>query len=131
MHCWGDVDANGNDICYQIGNIAEYIGEWLRKYARINVMQYKEKFGTVRVYCYFGWDDLGSITHPGYYYRPKWGSYCRWIRHLNWLIVPLQIAFYRLRYKQAIKKWPHLQDEILCCADYHDLLEGLWKNQPI
>ena len=125
MHNWGDEDSQGRDICHRVDEAATYIGEWLRKWARVNVMQFKEKFGTVRVYCSFGWEDLGSITHPGWCWRPRWVRRWYWIRHFNRIVIPIQVKMYRCRYIKAIKKWPDLKEEILCCADYDEFLRGL------
>jgi len=125
VHHWGDLDNQGRDICDRIEEVAQYIGEWLRKYGRINVMQYKEKFGTIRVYCCLGWEGLYSMTHPGCFYIPRGIPRCTWISYINFLVVPIQKVLYRHRYKQAIKRWPDLKEEILCCADYKELLEGL------
>jgi len=46
MHCWGDenVDWKGID------DSVHYIGRGLVKWGRMSVHQYKEKFGTVRIY---------------------------------------------------------------------------------
>lgn len=132
MHHWGDegVDWDG------INNAAAYIGENLIRWGRVGIMQYKEKFGTVRVYCQFGWHDLHSITHPGH----AWIRYQRngvlWrfnyftghgriFQILNLVVVPYHRWLYRFLYRQAIRKWPHLRDEILGGADYSELLEGL------
>ena len=129
MHSWGDegVDWKGID------DAAEFIGVNLRRWGRVNVRQYKEKFGTVRVYCSFGWHKFHNITHPGWCR----GQYPDWLWHLdcdigslvikpiNYVIVPYQRWLYRLFYRIAVKKWPHLRREILCAADYSDLLKGL------
>ena len=75
MHFWGDEDVDWKGI----GDAAEYIGKGLRKWGRINVVQYKEKFGTVRVYCSLGIWSLHELTHPGH-------CYCRypaWLWYLN------------------------------------------------
>jgi hypothetical protein len=123
MHNWGDarVDWRGID------EAASYIGENCRKWGRIGVSQYKEKYGTVRVYCHFGFYDLSSLIYPGYHYYPKWTKWMRYvpISWLNRLIVPIQTRIYRHFYKQAVKKWPHLTDEILCAADWDEYLVGL------
>lgn len=131
MHKWGDegIDWKG------ISNAAYFIGDFLKKWGRVHVTDMKEKFGTCRVYTTFGWHCLLNITHPGWcHYRP----YPRWlmsldIHHLSRvipylnlrLIAPYQKWLYRLAYKRALKKWPHLELEILCGADYQELLKGL------
>ena len=131
MHSYGDenVDWAGID------DSARYIGENLKKWGRVNVRQWKEKFGSARVYCSLGWNSLLNITHPGYcHYRP----YPKWLMTLdiyylskiipfllNWLIVPYHKWLYRKLYKDCVKKFPHLRKEILCFADYSELLKEI------
>lgn len=131
MHSWGDENVDWEGIDFS----ARYIGENLKRWGRVSVSQYKEKFGTVRVYCTLGWRSLLTITHPGYmHYRP----YPKWLMTLdifwlskiipvmfNWIIVPYHKWLYRKLYKDMIKKYPHLKQEIFCTADYYDLLEDL------
>lgn len=130
MHSWGDetVDWKG------INDAARYIGTQLVRWGRVPVRDWKEKYGTVRVYTGFGWESLYSITHPRYvYYRgPQWiwkyvhcSKWSRWIfRHLvNPIVVPYHVWLYKLVYRRAIRKWPHLRLEILDGADYLELLE--------
>jgi hypothetical protein len=131
MHHWGEegVDWKG------IGDAADWIGKQLVRWGRVSVTQSKEKYGTVRVYLHFGWESPHSITHPGYAYSqyPKWLwrlCYTRpvlWFfeRVLNRVVIPYQQWLYRLVYKLALKKWPHLKREILDGADYPEFLEGL------
>lgn len=99
MHSWGDkgVDWKG------INQAAEYIGVNLARWGFVRVVQYKEKFGTVRVYCYLG----------------------RCNRYLDYLLIPYQEWLYRKLYKDMVKKFPHLREEILCMADFPELLMGL------
>ena len=129
-HIWGDetVDWRGID------DAARYIGEFLKRWGRVNVTQYKEKWGTVRVYCSLGWHSLLNMTHPGwvcYTPYPNWLTrldiFClgRALRKLNFLVVPFHVWIYRRAYKRAIAKWPHLEAEIIDGADYHELLEDL------
>ena len=132
MHNWGDegVDWSG------ISDAAYYIGGFLRRYGRVQVTDMKEKYGSCRVYCHFGWMCLLNITHPGWlFYRPyprwlmKFDIWClsgrRAFFYINHVIVPYQKWLYRLAYKKALKKWPHLEMEILDGADWQDLLCGL------
>jgi len=130
MHSWGDKNIDWKGI----NDAAEYIGTNLRKWGRVEVRQYKEKYGTVRVYCSFGWSCLLSITHPGYchYPYPKWlvtldiYVFSKIIPSLcNWLVIPLQTWLYRKLYADMVKKYPHLREEILCAADWEEFLKGL------
>ncbi len=126
MHNWGDdgVDWRG------IGEAARFIAENLVRWGRIGVRDYKEKFGTVRVYCSLGWSQLHCITHPGHCYSryPKWlwSLDClylsRLMSRLNWIVVPYHKWLYRRVYGAALQKWPHLRLEILVGADYSELL---------
>ena len=128
MHSWGDegVDWEG------INDAAEFIGLWLSKWARLNVSCWKEKFGTVRVYCSFGWSSVYSIWRPSHVWIPKWWPYKfdLWIGNsylfvlLNKLVIPLQERAYVWRYKKAVEKWPHLYKEIVSGANYGELFEG-------
>jgi hypothetical protein len=129
MHDWSDdsVDWKG------IEDAAHYIGSNLRRWGRVGVSQTKEKFGTARVYCHFGWYQVHCITHPGYAYGryPQWlwsldcryFSRCMWL--VNWAVIPFHKWLYRYLYKRALKKWPHLTGEILLGADWTELLLGL------
>lgn len=130
MHRWGDTEVDGHGVY----NAAAYIGEGLRRWGRVDVSQYKEKWGEVRVYLSFGWTDLIQNTcYPGYAYlqypRALWPLsktlsmlLCP---ALNLVVVPYQRRLYRHYYKRAMQKWPHLRAEILGGADYPELLGGL------
>lgn len=126
MHFWGDegVDWKG------INDAAEYIAKFCKRWGKIGVRDYKEKFGRVTVYLSFGWHQLHCITHPGYVYNqyPKWLWHLdcvylsKIIQPLNRIVIPWQIFIYRLAYKKALKKWPHLREEIFAGCDYEHLL---------
>lgn len=127
MHSYYDEDADKIDW-EGIDAAATYIGENCKKWGRINVVQYKEKFGTVRVYCNFGWYDLASFTYPGYVrYKYPWMRYIK-LHYLNFLIIPVQTQIYRYFYAQSVKKYPHLTEEILRAADWPEYLQGLGYN---
>lgn len=129
MHSWGDTSVDWAGI----NAAARFIGQSLVRWGRINVRDYKEKWGTVRVYCSLGWYQFHSITHPRHCYSryPQWlwvldcrvGS--RVVRPLSWAVLPYHKWLYRRTYRKAVEKWPHLRREILCAADFHELLEGL------
>ena len=129
MHRWGDENVDWKGI----NDAADYIGLNLRRWGRVNVTQWKEKFGTVRVYCGFGFDQIHSVTHPGFCYSqyPKWlwildckyGGYL--VKPLNWIFIPYQKMVYKILYNEAVREWPHLRKEILCCADWPELLKNI------
>lgn len=126
MHSWGDpgIDWKG------IGDAAWFIADNLRKWGRVPVRDWKEKYGTVRVYCNFGWTQLHDITHPGYVYAryPQWlwsldiWYFSKIISLLNLVVIPYQQWLYTYLYGRAIRKWPHLRLEILAGADWSELL---------
>ena len=132
MHDWSDdnVDWHG------ISKSAEEIRNFLVKWGRVGVRDYKEKFGTVRVYLSLGWEQMHSITHPGHMYSryPKWlwkldiWYLSKVIRLLNYVVVPYHIWLYKLAYKRAVIKRPHLVAEIMCAADFHELLTDLFPE---
>lgn len=130
MHYWGE---EGFNFC-EVSEAAEYIGEGLRKWGRANVTQYKEKFGQVRVYCYLGLSMFHQLIWPGYC-RSMYPYHWMWVldiklsklwKYISFIIVtPYHVWLYRKLYKNAVKKWPHLHDEIVACADYTSLLKDL------
>jgi hypothetical protein len=130
MHNWEEkgVDWDG------INDSAEEIGKFISRWGRIGVHQTKEKYGTVRVYCHFGIDSIYQIIFPRrMWVHLKWPysldlSICRVIMPvLNRVILPYQHWIYRKAYAKAVKNRPHLREEILCCADFGELLEGVAK----
>lgn len=131
MHRWGDENVDWNGIEAAACFIADYCRRWGRFGG-----QAKEKYGTVRFYASFGCYSLISLTHPGYHYTWSiWQPYVKFDNAVGDYIVRytgLQAFFgwwqpkvYRRAYKLALQRWPHLRQEILCCADYSELLEGL------
>lgn len=125
-HNWGEEDVDWEGL----NAAAEYIGEGLLKW-RVDVRQWKEKFGGVRVYCSFGVSSWQQLTHPGYawYTWPKWTwrfqSRPHWLfRLINLAVVPLHKWLYARYYRHAVEKWPHLWCEILASADWGKLFEG-------
>ena len=129
MHSWGDenVDWAGIDAA------TRYIGTTLC-FWRVNVRQWKEKYGTVRVYCSLGIGWWPQLTHPGHVWLrwPAWtkpivyGRAFQWpLRVLNVFAVPFHKWLYRRVYAQAVARWPHLREEILCAADFPELLRDL------
>jgi len=131
-HDWGDDWPYFGDVSLA----ASEIGHFCRKWGRINVTQTKEKFGTCRVYLSFGWNQIHSITHPGYYRSqyPKWLwtldclYFSKIIRLSNKFIIPIQIKIYQLAYKRALQKYPHIREEILVAADYPECLLDIMNS---
>jgi hypothetical protein len=128
-HYWGEEGFDWHGI----SAAAAFIGEGMKKW-KVDVRQYKEKFGEVRVYCSLGLQDLHQLTHPGYVSNqwPQWAWELQFIwparllvRFLNLFFLPLHKYLYRRYYEQAVTLWPHLHDEILDAADWPELLEGL------
>jgi len=132
MHYWGDkgVDFHG------IGESADEIGEFLVKWGRVNVRDTKEKYGTARVYLSFGWHQLHSVTHPRHMYSRYpdwlWKLDCRYLykifQLLNYIVIPYHIWLYKLAYKRAVIKRPHLVAEIICGADFIELLKDIFPT---
>jgi hypothetical protein len=130
-HHWGGPFQYFADV----EQAAYEIGEFCKRWGRISVGQTKEKYGTSRVYCSFGIHQLFCITHPGYAYSryPVWfwkfdcyviAKLFHLIR-LNAIVVPWQLYIYRLGYKKALKKYPHIRREILAYADWPEHLVGV------
>jgi hypothetical protein len=128
MHSWGDKDFT---YWNELNEAAKYIATFCERWGWICVTQYKEKWGTVRVYCSFGFYQLGQMLSPSTMYYGNWPWYSRWTwriylpRWINTLITPYQTWVYRLAYKNAIKKWPMIRKEILAGADWDEYLAGL------
>lgn len=128
MHDWSEQDIDWKGI----SAAAQYIGLGLRIWGRVPVRDYKEKYGTIRVYCSFGWWSIHDITHPGWAYIQykskllRYLNYAEWFnrifRLVNWVVVPYHTWLYTYLYGQALRKWPHLRLEILTGADFPELL---------
>lgn len=131
MHCWGDGFPYFGDV----GEAADYIGTFCRRWGRICVTQTKEKYGTARVYCHIGYYSLHGLIYPGYAYS----QFPDWLWHLDCRVITKLMSFfrfdkimvlwqkfiYRTAYKRALKKWPHIRNEILDCADFYEFLKDL------
>jgi len=128
------MTISNNDIDIMSADEAAcLIRDYLIKYGRVDVRDAKEKFGSVRVYCSLGFHSVYSIFYPGYYYV-RWPSWLykidlaigvKFVRLLNFLIVPYHKWLYRRAYAKAIEKFPYIKHNILYCADYSELLRGL------
>lgn len=145
MHYWGDegVDWGG------IRDAASFIHNYCVRWARLGG-QSKEKYGTVRFYCCFH-SMIHDLVWPSHcwlrYNQKSWwifplrplvpilGPIFKWIdfniypmRIFDWLrslIRVYQGKVYTRAYRLAVQKWPHLEKEILCCADFDELLTSI------
>lgn len=132
MHSYYSKNADKVDWA-GIEEAASWIGKQLRKWGRVPVLQTKEKWGQACVYTGFGWSSIHSITHPGHAYI-RYTGLINWVyyktyrpmlwvfRLLNKIVVPYHKWLYSYVYGQALKKWPHLREEILEGADWPELL---------
>ncbi len=128
MHDWSDESFDWDGLNDAIRYIAYGLKRW-----RVPVRDYKEKFGTARIYCSLGWGSFYDIFYPGcVWYKKFWPvrldhflSYdtpiLRWI---NKIVCPFHIWLYARYYRKAVEKWPHLREEILSMADHGELFEG-------
>jgi hypothetical protein len=129
MHIYGQWP---DELFNQVSEAAYEIGTFISRWGRIGVMQTKEKYGTVRVYCSFGFDCIHGLIWPRHCWIHRgWPlKLDLWISKflkpvINPLFCLLQKKIYRLAYKRAVKKYPHLRDEIFSCADWGEALEGV------
>ncbi len=130
MHDWSDESFDWKSL-----NEAEGILSDTLRFYRVPVRDIKEKYGTLRCYTGLGWTSFHSIAYPGYVY----GQFPNWLWKLDvyygypilkytgiaYLSYKLHCWAYRRGYAKIVKKFPHIRTEILCCADYDELLKGL------
>lgn len=129
MHSWGDDFKYFNDVERAAVEIKQFCVKWGRLGG-----QAKEKYGTARFYAWFGVHGLHNITHPGsagYAWYPKWLIHCdlfyfptlfKWAG-ITWFFSKWQPFIYSLAYKRALKKYPHIREEIISGADYPELIK--------
>jgi hypothetical protein len=125
MHDWSEKDFDWNGLYSAIDEIYADLKKW-----RVPVRDWKEKYGTCRIYCSLGWNSLHEIVYPGHiYYRfPRWLVHMdiyylsRIVRFFNFIVLPIHEWVYERAYRKATLKYPHLIREICCCADFVELL---------
>jgi hypothetical protein len=128
-HRWEDDDFDFREF----NEVVDFVQNYL-KTRRVPVRDVKEKYGSLRVYTGFGYENIHSFLYPGYAYCQyrskvlweldcKYGSKAMWL--VNFIVIPLHKYWYHQAYKLALKKWPKFRDEILETPDYIELLEGL------
>jgi hypothetical protein len=128
-HDWSEKDFDWNGLD-QAGHLIYKICKLGRIY-----INWKEKYGTLRTSTHLYTGSLHSLIYPGYVYRqfPQWlwtfDIYCitpfmEWTR-IPKLVQKIQLnIFYRLAYYVAMKKYPHLKEEIAVDADYPEYIIG-------
>lgn len=131
-----------------IEQAAYEIGKFCKRWGFIQVTQTKEKYGTARVYCSFGIYNIHSMIWPGWVYNQwerrfgKIGKIAFWIDHniihniifYSKLYIPIGIwqrFIYRLAYKRAMQKFPHIAGPIKYGADYNELLKDLCTKSSL
>lgn len=130
MHDWGDegVDWEG------INDAGCYIADYCAKYGRIGGIA-KEKYGEVRYYVSFGYISLHSLLFPTYHHKHRYFPNWLWILDIYYispfigkifgkLLDNWQLKVYNRAYQKALKRWPHLEAEILIGADCPELILG-------
>lgn len=130
IHLWG----SNFKYFKEVEEAAYWIGKYLRKYGRINVLQTKEKFGTARVYITFGIYSFDELLYPGRQY-PKYKFlgelgdkvFIFLFKYLNIFIIPYQQYIYKKAYEKAFLKFPLIRKEIIVGTDYPELVSNYWK----
>jgi hypothetical protein len=124
-HYWGQwSDSLFIDVECAAGDIGKFCRRWGRFFVNT-----KEKYGTARAYTHFSYGlDLWSLWTGGYcfYHGPKWfwGINCFIQNHTDWLtpaIQSYQVFIYKLAVRRALRRYPHIHNEILSGIDHQDL----------
>jgi len=126
-HDWSDKSFDWKGLSQAI----RIIENWHR-FARIGC-NIKEKYGTIRCDSSFFDGSLHSLVFPGHYFY-RWSDkvYALESRltpiicflRIDSLIRALQIPFYTLGYYIAMKKYPHIKDEICVDASHPQWIIG-------
>lgn len=127
MHQWGDDRFDWKSLDDAIHLVTSIMWRW----GRIGAYG-KEKYGTARIGVSFYDGSLHSLLYPGYVASqfPGWlwswdlwyiSKFCRFIR-LTRLINWWQTKIYSYAYSRAIKQFPGIAIEIVCCADAPNLI---------
>jgi len=127
-HEWGSEFKYFEDV----ENVASEIGDYCCKWGRIPVRQTKEKYGTVRVYSGWGIENLFWFVKPNYCFY-QWSQKIRsfdnaifgiFFMLLRKPIFAWQRFIYNKAYQMAVKKYPHIREEILTDADWPEYIDG-------
>lgn len=125
-HEWGDEDFDWKALDQAIN----YVVGFCRRWAFIPVHG-KEKYGTMRLEGLWLGFSIVQLIWTGYMFKPQkcpqwlWSldlklSYRYPVYHylINWWFIPYQKWIFNLAHKRAVKKWPHIEKEIM--DDYWD-----------
>lgn len=132
-HDWSekDFDWKGLNDCLTI------LYRIARRYGRLGG-DIKEKWGQARFYARFGHLSLHTLVYPGYVYNqfPDWlwrldcaiiGPSLRFL--FERLFARWQMKAYNTAYQRCLKKYPHLRAELLCGADWPELIRGATRKE--
>ena len=128
FHRWGEEDFDWEGL----SNAADMISNYCRRWGRLGCNT-KEKWGQLRAdMSRLGYVQLHDIIFPGYAFShfPKWlwQLDCRFIApvlHKCWKpIAWWQKKVYNRAYQKALKKYPHLREEILVDAEWPEYIAG-------
>lgn len=125
-HEWGEENFDWKGL----GEAEHIIITICRRYGRFGG-SIKEKYGTIRFSPYMGQLSLHSLIYPGY----MWSQFPKWLWSADiWYIQPFltkvfgapwfwyQRKVYNYAYQKAVRKYPHLIEEILVDADYPEYI---------
>lgn len=130
MHSWGDGWPYWHDLNTAILRIQIIC----RRYGRINMLG-KEKYGTFRDEYRGEWDGtLHSLLYPGHYFiRYKNQKFYHTIDYpiirrlstfsgIKYLVNLYQAAVYNYAIQSTIKRYPHLEEELVSDIDAYYLV---------
>lgn len=117
-HFWGDNFEYFEDVA----EAADFIASYCRRWGRFSCYG-KEKYGVVRLeYVYMGSTSFHSLLFPGKLYIdiPMWlymvdSRFSMYVTQplFGGLLYKYQLFILKRAYKLAVKKWPHIKDEIM------------------
>ncbi len=123
-HDWSEKDFDWNSL-----NEAGYLIERICAISRLGI-NWKEKYGTLRIYPNFFTGSLHELQYPGYVYcQYKFLRDQRWYLDIyfwptvfkytgmTWLIRKVQELTYTLAFYIAMKKYPNIKEEICVNAE--------------
>ena len=116
-HDWSETGFDWKGL----NDAGVFIAKYCYRYARLGIW-WKEKYGTLRVSPQWG-NSIHNIIWPGYcfnQFKYKWMwrfdmylCYNTWCKYVFNLVYMWQKFILKRAYILAIKKWPHIDREIL------------------